>query len=317
MESCAMKKLAICFFCSSFLLKAGAQDDSTNTEAVARMVTLSEVVIRSDLNIPKFLRRIKTDTTFYKAFRTLHILGFTSLNDIRMLDKKGKLQASLQSKTKQQVANGCRTMEVMEEKTTGDIYDKNKNWNYYTAELYAGLFFTKDKICGEDNIVKGIEHDARSKSGIEKHKEQLKMLFFDPGKKIPGIPFIGNKINIFDPDVAKYYDFSIDTAEYNGQYCYQFSIRSKDDLSSDEKNNIVIDKMITWVNSKTMEIVGRNYDLSYDAGVYDFDVHMEVEMTHFKNYLVPRTLRYVGNWDAVFKKRERGVFTATLFDFNR
>ena len=315
MEGCTMKKLSVIIFCLLFLLKASSQNDSANTEAVARMVTLSEVVIRSDLNVPKFLQRIKNDTTFYKAFRTLHILGFTSLNDIRMLDKKGNTEASLQSKTKQNVANGCRTMEVLEEKTTGDIYDKEKNWNYYTAELYAGLFFTNGKVCGEDNIVKGIEHNARSKSGIEKHKEQLKMLFFDPGKKIPGIPFIGNKINIFDPDVAKYYDFSIDTAEYNSQYCYRFSIKAREDLSSDEKDNIVIDEMVTWFNSKTMEIVGRNYDLSYDAGVYDFDVRMEVEMTHFKDHLVPRTLRYIGNWDAVFKKRERGVFTATLFDF--
>jgi len=312
-----MKKLSVSFFCLLLLISASSQDDSTNTEAVARMVTLSEVVIRSDLNVSKFLQRIKNDTTFYKAFRTLHILGFTSLNDIRMIDKEGNLKASLQSKTRQNVANGCRTMEVLEEKTTGDIYDKNRDWNYYTAGLYAGLFFTKDKVCNEDNIVKGIEHSPRSKSGIEKHKEQLKMLFFDPGKKIPGIPFIGNKINIFDPDVAKYYNFSIDTAEYSGEYCYEFSIKARDDLSSDEKNNVVIDKMITWFNGKTMEIVGRNYDLSYNTGVYDFDVHMEVEMTHVGNYLVPKLLRYNGNWDAVFKKRERGVFTATLFDFHQ
>jgi hypothetical protein len=64
-----------------------------------------------------------------------------------------------------------------------------------------------------------------------------------------------------------------------------------------------------------MEIVARNYDLSYNAGVYDFDVHMEVLMTKFGDYLVPQTLRYKGNWDVAFKKRERGVFTATLFDF--
>jgi hypothetical protein len=65
-----------------------------------------------------------------------------------------------------------------------------------------------------------------------------------------------------------------------------------------------------------MEIVARNYDLSYNAGVYDFDVHMEVVMTKFGEYLVPQTLRYKGDWDVAFKKRERGVFTATLFDFS-
>ena len=50
-------------------------------------------------------------------------------------------------------------------------------------------------------------------------------------------------------------------------------------------------------------------------GVYDFDVHIEVEMTNYKNLLVPKVMRYNGNWDVIFKKRENGIFTATLFDF--
>jgi hypothetical protein len=73
--------------------------------------------------------------------------------------------------------------------------------------------------------------------------------------------------------------------------------------------------MTTWFNINTWEIVARNYDLSYNAGVYDFDVRMEVEMTKFGGYLVPKVLRYNGNWDVVMKKREKSVFTATLFDF--
>ncbi len=312
-----MKKIIPVFFCLFIHGSLIGQEDSLDNERLKKMLTLSEVVIRNNLDVAKFLQLIKNDTTFYKAFRTLHILGFTSLNDIRMMDKKGNLKASLQSKTIQHVVNGCRTMETVQESTTGDMYDDDKNFNYYTAELYASLFFTKEKVCGEDNIVKGIEHSTKSKSGIEKHKEQLKMLFFDPGKKIPGIPFIGNKINIFDPDVAKNYDFSVDMTDYNGQDCYVFTIKAKEDLTGSEKDNIVIDNITTWFNSKTMEIVGRNYDISYDAGVYDFGVHMEVQMTHFGNYLVPRTLYYNGTWDMVFKKKERGVFTATLFNFDR
>jgi hypothetical protein len=312
-----VKKLVPAFFCLIVFGKLFGQQDSLDNERLKKMVTLSEVVVRNNLDVAKFLQRIKTDTTFYKAFRTLHILGFTSLNDIRMRDKNGSVKASLQSKTIQHIDDGCRTMETLEEKTSGDMYDANKNFNYYTAELYASLFLTKGKVCGENNIVKGVEHSTKSKAGIEKHKEQLKMLFFDPGKKIPGIPFIGNKINIFDPDVAKNYDFSIDMTDYNGQDCYLFTVKAKDDLSGSEKDNIVIDNITTWFNTRTMEIVGRNYDISYDAGVYDFDVHMEVQMTHFGTYLVPKTLYYNGTWDMMFKKRERGVFTATLFDFNK
>lgn len=300
----------LCFTFSCF-----SQEDTSDVEAVRRMVNLSEVVVRSDLNVAKFLQRIKNDTTFYKAFRNLRVLGFTSLNDIRMKNKDGKVIASLLSKTKQNRANGCRTMEVLEEKASGNIYDRKKGWNYYTAELYAGLFFTNTSVCGENNIVAGIDRNVQNKKGLEKHKEQLKMLFFNPGKKIPGIPFIGNKLDIFDSELAQYYDYAIDIQDYDNQPCYVFSIKARSDLSSFEKDKIVFDNIVTWFNTKTMEIVGRNYDLSYNAGVYDFDVQIEVQMAKFDEYLVPKVLRYTGNWDVAFKKRERGVFTATLFDF--
>ena len=292
------------------------KEDSVDNERLAKMVNLSEVIIRSDLNVARFIEQVKNDTTFYKAFRNLHLLNFTSWNDIRIKDKKNNIKASLQSKTKQTRNNGCRSMQVLDENTTGNFYDPNGGFNYNTGEMYASLFFTKGTICGENNIVKGIDFKPRSQKGMEKHKEQLKMLFFNPGKKIPGIPFIGDKINIFEPDHAQYYNFGIDFGDYEGQSCYIFSITVRNDLSGGEKNDIVIDSMITWFNARTMEVMARNYDMSYDAGVYDFDVHMEVQMTKFGNYLVPKLLRYIGNWDVVFKKRERGMFTATLFDFS-
>jgi len=291
------------------------QEDFLDNERLARMVSLSEVIIRSNLNVARFIDQVKKDTTFYKAFRNLRVLGFSSWNDIRIRDKKGKVKASLQSKTKQVRAGGCRTMQVLDETHSGDFYEDDGSYHYYTAELYAGLFFTKGAVCGESNVVKGVDFKPKSKSGVARHKEQLKMLFFNPGKKIPGIPFIGDKIDIFDPDRAKRYDFTIDYDDYEGQSCYVFSVKVKKDLSSGDRNAIVIDSMVTWFNTKTMEIMARNYDISYDAGVYDFDVHMEVQMTKYGEYLVPKLLRYIGNWDVVLKKRERGFFTATLFDF--
>ncbi len=310
-----MKRSILAF---SFLLPfttMAQNEDSIDNERLARMISLSEVVIRSNLDVASFIDRVKKDTTFYKAFRSLHLLNFTSWNYISINDKKGNVQASMESKTRQDREGNCRTMEVINEHSRGNFYDKDSNYRYYTAELYAGLFFTKGKVCGETNIVKGIDFNPKSKSGIEKSKQQLKMLFFNPGKKIPGIPFIGNKIDIFDPDRARLYDFTIDWGDYDGEPCYIFSIRAKSDLNGGDKNKIVIDSMITWFSAKTMEVMARNYDMSYDAGVYDFDVHMEAQLTRFGNMLVPRLLRYVGTWDMIFKKRERGQFSATLYDF--
>ena len=212
------------------------------------MIQLSEVVIRNNLVISSFIKRVKYDTTFYKAFKNLRVLNFTSLNDIRMKDKKGEVKASLQSKTKQHVLGGCRTMEVLNETVTGDFYEKDGDYNYYTAELYAGLFFTKNQVCGETNIVAGHDRNVKSKSGIEKHKEQLKMLFFDPGKKIPGIPFMGDKTAIFDKDHIDRYDFFLDYVDYDGQNCYLFTIKAK------SGSGVVIDNMETWFNSRSVYI---------------------------------------------------------------
>jgi hypothetical protein len=303
-SACTILFLFICF-------TARAQEDSTALELLGKETTLSEVVIRNNLDVPGFLKRVKDDSSFYKAFRNLRILNYNSINHIRMLDKKERVKASLESKTRQVRKDNCRYMMVLDEKTTGDMYDGDA-FNYYTAELYAGLFFTKGKVCGEDNLVSGIERKVRETRGMDKHKEQLKMLFFNPGKKIPGIPFIGDKVDIFDPSISRYYNFSIDMEIMDGKHAYVFKILPKTNAPG---NKIVFDNITTWFDAGTMEIIARNYHLSYNTPAYDFDVRMEVKMTRFNGLLVPSVLKYNGNWKVAFKKRERGIFTALLYDF--
>ena len=301
-------------FCLLFVsFQSIAQDTSVIIDE--HRFTLGEVVVRNNFDYKTLLVQIKEDTTFYKAFRNLRVMGFSSYNDIKMLDKKGGVKAYLFSKTKQNHENGCRTMEVLEETVTGDFFDSKKNYNYMTPELYAGLFFTKGKICGENNIVKGRNLSDANKKGMEKHKEQLKMLFFNPGKKIPGIPFVGDKLDLYDETAHKLYDYKLDIVEFHGVLTYVFSITPKDEEVNN--NRVVVDQMVTWFDMKTLEVLARNYSLSYKAGLYDFDVSMEVEMTKFEGLTVPKILRYKGNWDVIFKKRERAVFTATLFDFKK
>jgi hypothetical protein len=307
-----MKNFMPFFICLLLLIKANAQLKNDSIVIVGKnTITLSEVIVNNKINIPAFIERIKNDTSFYKAFRNLRILNFSAINDIRINSGNGKPKATLHSKTKQLSNNNCRKMETLEEQVTGDFYDDNRNYNYYTAQMYASLFFTKDSVCGEDNIVLGREFSTENKSGMDKHKEQLKMLFFNPGKKINGLPFMSNKTAIFDDDLADKYDMSIDMDIYNNTNCYIF----KQTVKPQNKSDVVIDEMTTWFDDKTYNVLARNYSISYDAGVYDFNVQMEVVMTKFSEYLVPSLIRYTGNWKAIFKPRERGVFTATLFDF--
>ncbi len=277
-----------------------------------KVITLNNVVLTNKLDVPSFIARVQADTSFYKAFKNLRVLNFTAQNDIRMLDRNGGLDASLQSKTHQTVQNGCRTMQVLSQNATGNMFNADSSFNYYTASMYASLFFTKGKICGETNVVKGTDFDSKHASGMEKRKAQLKMLFFNPGQKISGLPFMSNKTAIYDDDMADRYNFAIDMGLYNGVYCYKF----EQTVKPGKEDGVVIDEMTTWFNQETMDVVARNYSISYDAGVYDATVTMEVEMTQFGNLTVPKLIRYNGNWKVITKKRERGVFTATLSDFS-
>ena len=299
--------------CMSLVGHAWAQDTTLNIEN--QTFTLADAIVRNNFEYKDILAKIKRDTSFYKAFKTLRTIGYSSFNHIEMYDKNQKMEASLDSRTRQNRIGDCRTMDVLEEKTFGNLRDSKGEYNYVTPSLYASLFFTKGKICGETNIVKGKKRTIQG-SGIEKAKEQLKMLFFNPGEKIPGIPMIGNKLDLYDDNAHELYDYRLDYVDYHGKLAYVFEIKPKEDLGFFAKDRVVVDQMITWFNPSTLEVLGRNYSLSYKAGVYDFNVQMEVEMTYTPNgLLVPKILRYKGDWDVIFKKRERGLFTATLFDF--
>jgi len=304
----------VIFFSFINASSVNAQDSSVLYEG--RLIQLKEIVIRQGMDVPSFLERLRDDTSFYKSFKYLRTLNFKAINDIRMLDKKGKLKASLNSTTSQIITSGCRTMQVLEEKTTGDFYDDHKDYNYYTAALYASLFFTKGKVCGETDIVGDAAFNVRHKKGMERHKEQLKMLFFNPGVPIPGIPFMGEKIALFDPDVTDRYEMKVDYETYRGEPAFLLHIIKKEDLSYFQKKKVVIDEMKTWFAQSDMAVLGRTYTMTYGTALYDFDVMMEVQMKRIGKRVVPSLLRYNGNWDVPFKKRERGVFTATLFDFS-
>ena len=98
--------LSVLLFASLFLF-AQKENDST-VKVNENYITLSEIVVNKKLDVASFIERVKNDTTFYKAFRNLRIIGYTAINDIRMLDKNGTIKASLHSTTKQIRTGNCR-----------------------------------------------------------------------------------------------------------------------------------------------------------------------------------------------------------------
>ncbi len=301
-------KLRYCFLILLSLMYATTHAQIDSSGYLEGLTIDSVVITNQGFKAEDFVKRVKQDTTFYKAFKTLRIITYGADNDIKIFDKKGKIKASLQSETKQIYRDGCRTMRVLEEKTTGDFYKDNGDYNYYTAELFASLFFTKGKKCGENNIVKGSLNS--SGSGMEKRKNQLKQLMFNPGAKIGGIPGVGNKAAIFDPSIAKMYNFRISDEDKNGFDCYKFEATPKPEYAKE----VVINKFVTWFDKDDFSIVSRDYSLSFNTLAYDFNVNMHVDLRKVGKHLVPTYISYNGNWKVVSQSREHATFTIK-FDY--
>ncbi len=277
-------------------------------------IVIDEVVIRASengFNIKDFIQRIKEDTTFYKAFKSMRLETYNAENDIKIFERKSKkVKASLTSETKQVYRDGCRTMNVLEEKVTGDFYNRKKEYNYYTAELYASLFFTKGKVCGETNIVKEQDLGSSTKGSLEKNKAKLKQLMFNPGSRITGIPLMGNRTALFDPDIARMYNFRLSMEQKNGEECYVFDAAPKPEYRSD----VVYKEFKTWFRTSDYAIIARDYALAYQTIAYDFDVSIHVDLMPHKGVLLPTYISYRGNWYAFSKGREIVSFTAK-FDY--
>lgn len=298
--------LYILLFCCSFTCHTWAQTPDSTIGGIS--VEMDEVIvsaIRDGWDVNAFIQRIKTDTTFYKAFRSLRLTSYTATNDIRIQNKKDNTIASLYSITEQEYDGRCRSMKVIEEKTTGKFYKRNGSYRYFTAALYAHLFFTEGKICGETDIVSG-SNETPAKNKLERSKAQLKQLIFSPGSKINGVPFMGDKASLFEPETARMYDFRLTAVSYTGERCYLFQAVPKPQHEKD----VVFKDLSTWFRATDYSIMARDYTLSYSTIVYDFDVRMKVRLAPVDHKLLPVRIEYDGNWDIATQPRERARFTA-------
>lgn len=130
----------------AYNMQLTAQDTVFNEDG--QKFTLTDAIVRNHFDYKDILNRIKQDSSFYKAFKTLRTIGYSSYNYIQMMDENNKLQASLNSKTRQNKIGGCRTMDVLEEKITGNLRNSKGEYNYTTPALYASLFLPKEVFAG-------------------------------------------------------------------------------------------------------------------------------------------------------------------------
>ena len=273
------------------------------TSRFSQPVALDSFVISNGFDIDAFIARVRADTTFYKAFKSMKLVPYTATNSIDVFGKSGDIIASLKSRTRQSRNAGCRTTKVLESNTTGDFYKPDSSYNYFTAGFYAYLFFADEPVCGETDIIAG-NVDAPGKGQMEKSTYQLKQLIFNPGGRVSGVPFMGSRASIFDAGEAEKYIFRITRDQLDGTFCFVFRITPKPGY----EHKVLYNELTTWFRVSDYSIIARNYALSYHTLVYDFDVTMKVRTSEMGGKLYPTSIGYDGNWHIVMHKRERVKF---------
>jgi hypothetical protein len=124
---------------------------------------------------------------------------------------------------------------------------------------------------------------------------------FDPGTEIASVPFIGDKLALFSPEMAPLYNFRIWSDERSGRDCWVFSAEARPEYRD---GRTVIKTMDTWFDKTGGEVIARQYRIVNSSLFLDFDITIRVQNKVLDGALLPVRVDYDGDWDIPFKSRE-------------
>ncbi|WP_199136031.1 hypothetical protein [Pedobacter sp. ASV12] len=307
-----MKKILLLLVLTLVAFGAGAQQiQRFNPDTIPTIQLDSVVNIKAKrLNVETFIDAIINDTSFYQAFRNMKKYTFIAENRVYTYDKKNKVDGRIYRKIKHN-NDGPYKMEYLVKEDNGKIYKKNGKYQLYTVEMFDYIFMNAYNTDFVPNSAPGTDGSKN-----ESYKDKLKTLIFNPGRPIKGLPFIGNKTQIFTANMRQYYDYTF----YSGTYLdsipvYRFKVSVKPDLSNWTKDGLMIKELVTIFDKRNFEILGRYVDMKYSNMLFDFDVQMNIEMSYFDEVKLPTKITYQGNWDYPFKKEERASFLILHKDY--
>lgn len=309
--------IQFCFF-SLLSLQSFAQQDSLSYNfgdfgGIVYLDSLTVTATREGFQVNDFVEMVQEDESFYEAFKNIRVLSYEAINEMKMFDKKGNQKADYFSRTHQKSDGNCRTMDIIEERHSGNFFKKNKKrkYKYYTAKMFDRLFFTSGKVCESDQA-----NGTSSPKGMEKHVAELKKLIFKPGQKA-NVPVIGKKTAIFSEEMIKYYDFFIESQLFNGSIkSYSFSVKVKPEYIR-KKDKTVIKYLKTYFDKENFQVLGREYQLAYSAALFEFDITMQIKLLKKGNEYYPERIKYDGFWDIPARKPEISKFSSAFSSYER
>lgn len=278
------------------------------SDTIVNVYQLGEVVVHGGakgLYLEGFFKQVMEDTTFYHAFLNTKYHAHSVRSELKVRDRKSREKAELYRRGRL-VRNGAMAELVLDTAYESEgLRDRNGGFRFLTVEMYDDVFFPKGQWRASNRIAARQQEISRE-SRFDKYKSELKKFMFNPGQEIASVPFIGDKLDIFDSTMTPLYMFSVDDAYHEGRPCWLFTAIAKDTVDGREadEDDTVIKRMLTWFDQSTMMVMAREYRIQHASILLDFDISIKVENAVVNGDLVPTDVRYEGDWDIPFKKRE-------------
>lgn len=273
------------------------------TDTAFGTITLAPAVVRAveeGFDLQGFMDQVRNDSSFHKAFLNTRYHP-NRVRGVLVVRNKHEKATATQRRSGRLVRTGARAYWEQDSLVeTGPLRDRKGGFRYLTAELYDDLFFPRGTFIA-NNSVAARRNEVEPEGRIARYKDALKKFMFDPGSNINGMPLVGGKLALFDPDMARFYDFAIASDVRNGHPCWLFTAAAKPEHG---EGRTVIKDMRTWFDQVSGAVLARHYRIAGSSLILDFDIGIKVENRLIGDVLVPMTVDYDGDWDIPLRKRE-------------
>ena len=282
-------------------LSAPAQPDS-----LPPGILLDEAVVvaqRDGFDVPAFMARVRSDTTYQDAFLNLRRHPHRTVGELRVMDPRDRERAGSFRAAHLDRSGDVTTQVIDSVREEGRLRQPDGDHRYLTARMFESLFFPD----GPRRVPVAVAEFTASRGGgprFERYREDLKAFMFNPGEGLD-VPIVGDKLALFEPGIAQHYAMSIWSGERNGHDCWVFSADVRPETPRDA---VVIRTMDTWFDKTSGQVIAREYRMSHAGILLSFDITMVVDLSVKEGVLVPTHVRYDGDWDLPLQRRERVRF---------
>jgi len=301
-----MNKLIISIVLILQFVFANSQEDES---LIYYSIELEGFTVHSsnEFDSKRFMKQVMDDSSFYQSFKNLRYYNHFSNGKIWVYNKKNYEKAYEYISVKQKREKNMMWQNQTVEESEGKMRNRKGELKFVTASMYYDLFFPSDTVYVNKKIT-NVHNEPVGDSKFDQYKHQLKLMMFNPGEDVAGVPIVGKKMSIFDEDMVPFYNYKVIESNFQDKPCYLFSVVAKPEF---KKSKTVIKSLYTYFDKTNMDVLQREYYMEYSSLLFQFKVKIFVKNIQIGDKLVPKEIKYNGWWDVPFKTTETLKFWIT------